>query len=514
MKNSNIPTLIHNIAVEKRCTDDLETSNANDFFLEYLHNATKSAHIIETMSDIIGEFQRRAPRLIVTKCIDGRTHGSKGKGYPPTTVTFSRTEGNIVDLKAGNHLFWKRINKVVSQAMHDSDGKPALFIALGHYGEKGHGCAAHSLDNDKALATVAHQAEKVRESYDKSQLYAIHGMTNTDDMAERLIFPNAIEIDTAEIIKKFSGSEKALTSPADVFQSGFLETRLDDSISDAYVGGQTPQALLDGDSARMYNDLQTALAMEAYLLREISQSVTNERNVQTIVNPDLFNHLLEILNSVTDLPTSLKPALLYQTVWNIAYTLYQRNRLEHMNAEERERQLEHNEDLIGYGEGFELLPRNEIILVKIGRGDDAEALAVARKVLLKNRDGNKKSQKHPPLLHANVEVANALNTWDALNTDVIAPLRTMLRTIREVFGDEARILTSYSYADRKIFFPVQTKTATEMEKVATHAFSTVAMTTYPIDVINELTARNFKERGELDHREKAYIGMILQESSQ
>jgi hypothetical protein len=130
-------------------------------------------------------------------------------------------------------------------------------------------------------------------------------------------------------------------------------------------------------------------------------------------------------------------------------------------------------------------------------------------VILNNRTGVKKSQQHPPLVHANVEIAGMLQNWSAFNINVLSPLRTMLRTIKEVFGNDARILTTYSYENRKVFYPVQTKTAAEMEKVRKHEFSTVDLISYPVDIAFGLTPRNFNDTTELARREKIYVDMML-----
>ena len=50
-----------------------------------------------------------------------------------------------------------------------------------------------------------------------------------------------------------------------------------------------------------------------------------------------------------------------------------------MPDSEKAKHLDHDEELICYGDGFELLPRNKTILVKTGRGDDVNALQVAQK---------------------------------------------------------------------------------------------------------------------------------------
>src|SRR3989339_1274767 len=109
-----------------------ETKKANEYFEGYLKKNNSSAETLSSMREIIDEFSKRTPRMFVSKCIDGRVHGSKGKGYPPTTITFSRTEGNNLDTGMNNTVFWGRINRVLLDARYNTPGVPALFIALAH----------------------------------------------------------------------------------------------------------------------------------------------------------------------------------------------------------------------------------------------------------------------------------------------------------------------------------------------------------------------------------------------
>jgi len=423
------------------------------FFLQYLRENVQSAQTLEQMRPIIENFREYAPPIVVSKCIDGRVHGSKGKGYPPTSIVFARTEGANVDLSWSNVSFWSRLNRAISESETNGRGMPALFIALGHRAEQGHGCAAHGLDDVKALSAVQAQTTQVRNVYRKAgrPLYVIAGMTNTDDMSERLHFEDETQIDTARIIE-----ELKLEKPEDVFSSSFLDLPLDDPAAGTHTGNKVPRALLEGDNAPMYQDLETALAMEAYLIREVSKLQRRKgEHADVIFNPAVYRAFADRLNAVSDLPESLKAPLMYQCLWNTAYVLYQRKRLTNMAPDERMKHLEHDEGLICYGEGFELLPRNRAILAKTGRGNDMEALRVAMKVLQNNRKAN--PQAHPPLIHINVEIFGALDSWDAYGTNVLARIMTMQQTISAVaeeFEVEPQILTTYSYAREKRFYPI------------------------------------------------------------
>ena len=300
--------------------DAKHLESAKKFWNAYLVQNIEASQTLKRMHSIIEEFRKHAARLIVSKCIDGRVHGSKGKGYPPTTVVFSRSEGNNIETDSSNFFFWRRIDEVVIDAARNTPGKPALFIALGHCGTKGHGCAAHAEDNEKALAAVKEQAERVRERYSPEKLFVIYGMTNTDDGTETLYFGND-SISSGEIIDEFG-----FKSASDIYQSEFLSHKLEDVQIEKYIGDMTPSQILEGPKARMFSNLQMALAMEAFLIHHIS-SIADERSEKNnIVNEKLFERILGSLDAV-GVPTKLRGALTYQIVWNIAQGTYQRARL-------------------------------------------------------------------------------------------------------------------------------------------------------------------------------------------
>jgi len=420
---------------------------AQHFLVTYLKENVAASSTLEAMKENIAEFKRLAPRVIITKCIDGRVHGSKGIGYPPTTVTFSRTEGNKLDTSLRNIGFYQRTNGVVVDARNNTSGTPALFMALAHTAKLGHGCAALGGDNEMAIKLVSEQAQEVRAKYKPEDLYVLYGMTNTDDMSKRLYFPNGTTLDSAEIIDALH-----LQHPTDVFQSDFLQQPIDDIATARDTQNLLPKHLLEGTNAPLYRDLRTAISMETYLLREISKIERRHGANNHIFNEQVLQTIGEKLGNVSDLPDSLRAPLLYQTVWNIAYTLYQRNWLSTMNAEERALHLEHAETLVCYGDGFEVLSRNRAILVKTGRGDDTDALKVAKKVLEHNREVKK--QNHPPIVHINVEVADVPTSWNSLNDQVLAKIATMELAIGEVFGDDVYLLTTYSLKELKRFYPI------------------------------------------------------------
>ena len=141
---------------------DAESKAANAKIKDYLKENVRASQTLASISELIRVFASNAPRIFVSKCIDGRVHGSDGKGYPPTTVTFSRTEGNKVALIPENGHFWNRVNSVILDAERHTPGCPALFIALGHCAEEGSGCAAHQGNDADALSEVRKQAAMLR----------------------------------------------------------------------------------------------------------------------------------------------------------------------------------------------------------------------------------------------------------------------------------------------------------------------------------------------------------------
>nr|WP_246048481.1 hypothetical protein [Leptospira sarikeiensis] len=405
------------------------------------------------MKHVIREFSLRTPKVLVTKCIDGRVHGSKLKGYPVTTIRFGRTDGNIVSTNINNFWFWNRIDRVVNDALCNTPGMPALFIAYMHRSDiPGLGCAAHGGNEEAARAAIKDQTAAVRKVFPKEQLYVIEGITNTDLMSETLIFDDGTIIDSQEIVANFGFNE-----PSEIFHSAFLKYKIKDPAISKNVGFKTPEELFSGKIPDFYADFQTSLSLKSFLIREISAIISSgEIESQKLIHPDLFNAVYQKLSGIKELPSTLLPSLLYQIIWNVAYSLNQKRKLSKLPAEERWRHLDHAEELICYGEGFELLQRNKAVLVKTGRGDDTDALSVAKKVLEKNRQHEAKP--YPIIIHLNVEVSGELRSWNDFNENISSRVNTMIRNLDAVFqNQDIVILTTYSYLDQKRFYPIQTK---------------------------------------------------------
>lgn len=420
---------------------------AYDFFQKYLSENISDADTLERMRQVISEFAARAPKMVVMKCIDGRVHGSKAKGYPPTTIRFGRTDGNKVSLDKSNFWYWNRIDRAVKDAHFNTPETPAVFIAFMHHSDRGLGCSSHNSNSAEALKSVEAQIAEVRKTYQESELFVMGGDTNTDIMAETLIFQGGFRIDTEDIIRYCS-----LKNPRDVFHEFFLRNKIGDVATSRNIGHQTPDQLFQGVNPEFFSNFQTNLNLENYLLREITMTFTKDRgDLKRIIRPDILDYIFVTLDKVP-MPATLVGPILYQIIWNITYALYQINLNSSLSPEALERSLDHAEELVCYGDGFETLPRNKTVLVKTGRGDDVDSLTVAKMVLENNRKRYK--QEHSLLVHINIEVNGEMMSWDDFNDNVGSRILTMRRNVDYVFGMDVAILTSYSYRDQKRFYPV------------------------------------------------------------
>jgi hypothetical protein len=436
---------------------------AHDYFHNYLLQNIADSDVLQRMRNVIAEFSARAPKMIVMKCIDGRVHGSAAKGYPPTTVVFGRTDGNKVSLERSNFWYWNRIDRVVKNAYFNTPQTPAMFIAFMHHSTSGLGCASHKSNDAEALKSIEMQMRGVRKQYSAEELFVLGGDTETDTMSEALQFMDGTRLDSAEIISYCN-----LKTPIDVFHRAFMSKKIDDIATCRNLGHATPAELLEGDNPGFFANLDICLNMQNYLLRTITTSIRRDRSeLYRIVRPDVLDLIFNTIQHI-EIPVNLLGPIVYQTVWNIAYSLNHTRLLRNMTEEGRTAQLDHAEELACYGDGFETLTRNKSVLVKTGRGNDIDALQVARAVLEKNRI--RYHQDHKLLVHINVEVNGQMMQWEDFNVNVGARILTMLRNVSEVFGDDVAILTSYSYRSEKRFYPV--KISREDQRLV-----------YPVDVI-------------------------------
>ena len=421
-----------------------------EYISYYLKENIIESETLHRMKPVISEFASRAPKILVTKCIDGRVHGSKAKGYPTTTIRFGRTDGNIVSTAKNNYSFWNRIDSTVNDAICNTPEMPAIFIAYMHKSDKGFGCAAHNNNEEESLKAIQNQTREIQKIFSTDRLYVLQGITNTDSMAETLLFDESIRISSEDLISDFS-----LNNLTDIFYKGFLKYPIKDPATARFVNFKTPEELMTGNPPLFHSDFQTSLSLKSFLLLEISRIINdNDPLSQKLVQPDLFHALLSLLKNIKSLPKSLIPAFFYQMFWNISYAINQKNKLDSMTESEQLKIIDHAEEIICYGDGFELLPRNKTILVKTGRGNDIEALQVAKRVLEKNR--SKKNPEYSKIIHLNIEVSGEQISWEDFNENISSKLHTMLRPISEIFDQDINILTTYSYRDQKRFYPINT----------------------------------------------------------
>ncbi|MCP5501642.1 MAG: hypothetical protein H7A25_17195 [Leptospiraceae bacterium] len=424
--------------------------NTEKYIRSYLQENITESETLGRMGTVISEFAARAPKILVTKCIDGRVHGSKAKGYPATTIHFGRTDGNNVSTEKNNYWFWHRIENIINNARCNTPEMPAIFIAYMHHSRLGTGCAAHKNNEIEAYKAINEQTRAIKKVCSSDKLYVLEGNTNTDTMAEELIFDESIRLSTIEFIENF-----AFQNLRDIFHKAFLKYPIKDPATSRFVAFKTPEELTEEPTLLFHSDYQTSLAMKSFLLLEISRILhENDYSSQKLIHPDLFHAILSRLEQVKTLPKSLLAPFFYQSFWNISYALYQKSILEQLSEAEKDKQINHSEELICYGDGFELLDRNKSILVKTGRGDDSNALVVAKEVLENNR--NKIKPDYSKIIHLNIEISGELTSWDDFNENISSRMHTMLRLIDSIFGEDINILTTYSYRKEKRFYPIVT----------------------------------------------------------
>ena len=433
-----------------------ETAAANAYFSAYLQCNAQEAQTLLMEAPLIEAFRMRFAEVIDHKCIDGRVKGGKAKGIPPTVGQYFYTDGVRASMQ-NNNEFWGPMDRAAMAAHVRGRLEPALSFSLAHRSTRSHGCAAHTLPGDRredtderALHCVLEQAAAVRSAYTPDELYAIGGDVDTDTMAIRLVFPGQVTLDTADIIRRYS-----LTSPSDVFQKRFLDSPIDDPTTSNFVGNRTPRELLESPDIPFYQNLKKAIAMEEYLLREITASHRARGGSRNrVVKPALLNHISKTLHDVEGLPESAQRVLAYMMTYNVAYSLSLEQRLATLTGTERERHLDHAETIGCYGKGFQTLRRGTCLTIKPVGNDDGKTLDIAKAVLEKNE--RHYGYAHPSLVHVNVELAQRIGSWQEW-ADMLGSVLTKLRTVCDVFRDRVRILTTYSYGDQKTFFPVKVR---------------------------------------------------------
>jgi hypothetical protein len=219
-----------------------------------------------------------------------------------------------------------------------------------------------------------------------------------------------------------------------------------------YTGNKPLGEYLEGNNPVFFTDLKIATALEAYMLKRIHESFLSRGTG----NDKVVNSALEakILKTFDKIPGSekLQPALMHMIVGNIMYALFKRQKIAAMEKEQLALYLGHGEELICYGEGFQLHDRNKCLLVKPGRGNDREALEIAKAVL--GHGPVRSTQNHPPIVHINEEANDKPRSFKDI-ARLKGRLLTKANLVKNIFGPDVRILTTYSTIDEKLFYPVQ-----------------------------------------------------------
>ncbi len=410
---------------------------------KYLGNNVERSLLLRDMRPTIEEFRALAPNFVLRKCMDGRLQGPNAKGCPETIIYFGRTHGAIADIRPDNYELWNPINQSM---ILSSEERPALFIVTGHTS-----CAAHKKP-DEAVDQTNRRAQQVvqDQAYDvaraaklagnEKKLVVFAGMTDTDNLGMTLYRPNGTEFYDAQRVIKTGNLKK----PASIFDSDFLRRKIDEDYAHECIKGKTMAELLGGDEPPAFGHGQETIALEAYLLRRLTDGTKDgSLKKQPMFTDFLQEHVDKGMGK--DFPAAMRPFMTHMLAWNTANALNRNRYLERLKPDPKAYANEtgHSERVLALGNsGFDTLRRNEVVLIKPGSFDDRRAIAIGADVLEDVYTRNKPG--HYPLVHINIELEGPIETRHELLV-VLGRMRTKANVIRTVLGDEARIFTTYSY---------------------------------------------------------------------
>jgi hypothetical protein len=411
---------------------------------EYLSNNVDRALLLADMQKTIERFRGLAPKFVLRKCMDGRLQGPNAKGCPETIIYFGRTHGAIADARLDNYELW---NPIQLSMVGADDEHPSLFIASGHTG-----CSAHKKTdepigqtNKRALLTVQDQVHDVtlamRKAGTQKRLLAYAALTDTNNLGMTLYRSDGSKFYDAQAVME-GGS---LKKPASVFDTDFLRRKIDEDFAHASIQGKTLAELLGGDDPIAFAHGKETIALETYLLEKFTLGMKDgSLKKQPILSDYVQGHIDKAMGK--EVPASTRAFLAHMLSWNTAHALYRERYLEALKAKSKdayEQDINHNERILALGNsGFDTLRRNEVVLIKPGSFDDRRAIAIGADVLQEVYAHRKPG--HYPLAHINIELENPIDTDHQLRL-VLARMRTKVNVMRVVFGDEARIFTTYSY---------------------------------------------------------------------
>ncbi|MBI5755032.1 hypothetical protein HZA41_02335 [Candidatus Peregrinibacteria bacterium] len=429
----------------------IENSNQlQQLCTNHLRHNVEIATEFERDRNIIEAINALLPYLFITKCVDGRVHGTRSKGLPPISrkTKIRRSDGNQFITGAQNGHFWETINELALKTSYFALQIPAITISLGHFsGTSGNlGCAAHHERSDVALNCVKEQAIAIQKRFPDGSVIPIYGMTDTDNLLHHFYFLNqqGTEINPAQIIDALN-----LKTPMDIFASEFLEK----SGQSLGIESETKKVkdLLEGDILPFFHDISTSLHLQKFLLEAVTKEFPKNEN--TVLNPALLKAFRKKFTELgAMMPEALRPFFTYMMAWNMGYGLYKNQRLAKMLDKEKKTYLGHSEKLICYGEGFQTLGRNDALLVKPGQMDISIPLSVTQKVITGVRQNY--PQPFPPVVHINVEFDHTPSSEEI--PKILAILKTRADQVCDVFQNDVRIFTTYSTEDEKCFYPVRT----------------------------------------------------------
>jgi hypothetical protein len=443
------------------------TEAAHAYFRQNLEKNREAARVFNQMLPVIEQFAEQANvSMIVCKCMDGRAHTNNHKGLPPTFATNLRSQGNVIDTGRGNRDLWNLFE--YQAAMANSEGKFLVILTSAHRSDLSGGCAAFKRPYDAStksgderaefnvheqalqLATAIHEDDSI----DSNRVQVLSAMTNTDTGAMRFYdHSGELIFDTESLLKS-----EVLRDSSDVFEGAFLYHPISESWAHESIRGRTPQSLLDGPSAPFFSDMRIKMALEAYLMRRIKDGGSNSG--LDVVRHDILKRMHERFGRM---PQPIHHFLTYIMAANLANAAHCRNendRLAKLDPEKLKLRLTHGELKMAYSlTGHDLEEPNTMILVKPGAGSDEVSVQIGKSVLTHNLNTLHLQDKLPPLVHINIEVDEPIDTWEHY-LEVRSRMRAKLGIVKQVVGNDVRILTTYSYRQHvkgvqtKQFFPL------------------------------------------------------------
>lgn len=266
-------------------------------------------------------------------------------------------------------------------------------------------------------------------------------MTNTDTGAMQLYGKDRTLIFDAE---KIIGDEEILEA-SEVFENKFLNTPIAGEGMHESIKGKTLESLLEGEKAPFFTDMRVKIALEAYLMRCVSESAKKGIG-GGIIRHDILKRLHANLDG---LGTDVKTFLTYTMAANLAHSTHYRNLNKRLAKEDRgalDARVSHGECKMAYSlTGHDLEEPNSLLLIKPGSGDEEKSVAIGRDVLLGNLEHLGLKDKLPPVVHINIERDRPIDSWEEY-LEVLARMRTKTAIVEKVFGDNVRMFTTYSYS--------------------------------------------------------------------